>query len=861
MKKYIIIIIMVFTLCLVSCKEKTVSVTLNLDGGTLNEPLEFTVKEKGTYDLPTPEKPGYRFVGWFTKTKQQYDKNTKFTEDVRLYAKWEEATYTITYNLSDDEKLYTLDDYTYENVVNNFLKDYGLFSKLAINKENFYKLATKPLFTDNGMFTDEKMVEKWNWFLVYIKSCSASYVSREIEKGLLGSSETINEKYIFQEIHGFLNKTKATNYSKTNPSANYADETVINGYKNILEQVYIQDPTEYKLGEEHNLNIPIKEGQYNFIGWSCNGKIIDSITEDMYGDLVLTPVWEGPYYEIEFNLNGGQFKEYFNIYQGSDNELELPTPVKSGLVFMGWFDEEGTRYYSLAPNTTGNLSLTAKWGKGYCYVSYYNYDNTLIEKVEVEIGKPTPYKPLGEYAGLQLEWFNNDNIYDFNQPVNNNMELFARWAAIEEIIDKMYPENITDGLNIISEYTVEGKKIEIFWESASNFINVYSGEVRRPSANIDVKIQGEFSIGNEVMYHSFTIPLEPIVFESLEGKQVSFGYFANYLTNFDENDVVGTVDVIINGFARVTSSYSIDMSEIRGSLNKLLAVREKGVRVLLCTGAYGAACKVYSDAASTEEGRKILARNLVAKVVEFGFDGIDIDWEYPGYETGRSVEVDRVNYTLLMQEIRDQLDEVNPNYLLTAAIPGGSDGWRRYELKKLNKIFDYIQLMTYDLQSSSKVSHHTPLLYNDVSTVYGSVSTTIQIFTREGVSANKLVVGIAFYGRVYELSTAPTDLKDLLGWKYIKKVGDHLTYSDIYKYYIAKAPEDPTIHVLYDEIAKAPYIYDEDAKLFISYDDPTSVLAKCNYAKENNLGGVMFWEYYEDNTKQLLGAIKQGMKS
>lgn len=861
MKKYLLILTLFLTMCLVGCKEKTVSVTLDPDGGSLDAPLTFTVPEKGTYELPTPEKPGYRFVGWFTKTKQEYTNSTQFVEDVTLTAKYEEATYSIKYDLKDDEKIYTLEDYTHENVVNDFLKDYGLYSKLIIDKENFYKLATKALFSDNGMFTDELMLEKWYWLLVYIKSSSPSYVKVEIDKGLSGNITSLNEKYIFQELHGFLNKVKSTKYSTSKPSADYSKESVLNEYTDIIEELYVTTPTEYKLGDTYELTIPVKEGQYRFKGWSVDGKIIESITEEMYGDLVLTPVWEGPFYQINFDLEGGKFTNYFNLYQESNSEITLPTPSKTGVVFMGWFDEEGNRYYSLKPNTTGDISLSAKWGKGYCYVNYYNYDNTLIERVEIEIGKTAPSRQLGEYAGLSLDWFENDNIYDFNSIVKGDLNLYARWTAIESIINQMYPENITDGLNITSSFEVDGKNIEIFWECASNFINVYSGEVRLPSCHVDVKIQGEFSIGSDIMYHAFTIPLEPITFPSLEGKKPAFGYFANYLSNFDANDIVGTLDVVINGFARITKTYAVDMSEIRGSLNKILAVREKGIRVLLCTGAYGAACQVYSDAASTEEGRKKLAANLVAKVVEYGFDGIDVDWEYPGYESTRSLEEDRANYTLLMQEIRDQLDEINPDYLLTAAIPGGSDGWRRFELKKLNDIFDYIHLMTYDLQSSAKVSHHTPLLYSDVSTVYGSVSSTIQIFTREGVSSDKLVVGIAFYGRTYVLSTPPTDLKDLLGWKYIKSVGDHLTYSDIYKYYITKADEDPTIHIFYDEVAKAPYIYDEEERLFISYDDPTSILAKCAYVKENNLGGVMFWEYYEDNTKQLLGAIKEGMKS
>ena len=150
-------------------------------------------------------------------------------------------------------------------------------------------------------------------------------------------------------------------------------------------------------------------------------------------------------------------------------------------------------------------------------------------------------------------------------------------------------------------------------------------------------------------------------------------------------------------------------------------------------------------------------------------------------------------------------------------------------------------------------------MYNAYSTFYGSVSTTVNTFINEGVSPNKLVVGIAFYGRVYTLQKAPDSLDKIMGCTYVKESGSHTTYTNIYRYYISQAENDPNIHVLYDEVAKAPYIYVESSKTVISYDDPTSIKAKCQYALDNNLGGVMFWEYWEDTTGQLLQAIKEGM--
>lgn len=861
MKKYFVLIMLLVSACLISgCKKKMVSIELNLKGGTLEtEELIYQVEKKSTFDFPIPVKPGYRFTGWKTASGELVDSSTKIKEDLVLYATWEDAIYTITYSLQEDEKILALNEYTIDNVIDDFIKDYNVYSKIVADKENFYSTATAPLFSNNGMFTNSILLAKWNWLLVYIKNVCPSYVGIELEKGLTNNLSNINEKYIMQELDGFVNQKISSAYSKTKTSSNYGDEKVINEYHTVLNEVYIETKTTYEYGDSFSLNFPVKEGNYRFIGWSCNGQIITEVNESTFGDLVLTPVWDGVYNQIHYNLDGGKFESYFELYKTSDQKISLPTPIKSGKVFMGWFDEEGNRYYSLDAGTTGEINLKAKWGAGYCYVYYLDYNNELIEKVEIEIGQTAPIKSAGEYEGNSLEWYDNDHIYDFSTVVKKDLYLYAKWDFIETIIKEMFPEDLSQGLNVIENYTYNDQQVEIFWLSSSFFIDVYTGAVRLPSTNATATIEGEFTMGNQVMTHSFTIELEPITFPSLKGKQVAFGYFVNSLIGFNENDVLGTLDVLIHGFARVSNTYSLDLSEVKGSMKSILAVRSKGVRVLLCTGAYGAAAKVYSDAASTESGRKTLAKNLVDAVIEYGYDGIDIDWEYPGYETGRKTEVDRANYTLLIEEIYNQLKAVNKDYLLTAAIPGGSSGYVRYDLRSLNKYFDYIQLMTYDLQSSNQVTHHTPLLYDSKTTVHGSVSSTINTFKNEGVSPSKLVVGIAFYGRVYTLSLDPGGVDKVLGYKNIKESGNHMPYTDIYRYYITQAENDSNIHVLYDEAAKAPYIYVTTSKTVISYDDPQSIKDKCQYAIDNNLGGVMFWEYWEDRTGQLLQAIKEGM--
>ena len=84
MKKTIVLMLLVLSLCLITgCKKKMVTVTLDLKGGTLpTEQLVYETPKKETFNFPTPEKPGYRFKGWFTRSGEQYDSSTKILEDV-----------------------------------------------------------------------------------------------------------------------------------------------------------------------------------------------------------------------------------------------------------------------------------------------------------------------------------------------------------------------------------------------------------------------------------------------------------------------------------------------------------------------------------------------------------------------------------------------------------------------------------------------------------------------------------------------------------------------------------------------------------------------------------------------------------
>jgi len=168
---------------------------------------------------------------------------------------------------------------------------------------------------------------------------------------------------------------------------------------------------------------------------------------------------------------------------------------------------------------------------------------------------------------------------------------------------------------------------------------------------------------------------------------------------------------------------------------------------------------------------------------------------------------------------------------------------------------DYVNVMSYDFKEGgdSLSGHHTNLLGSPDDPSHRSTDQAIKDFEAAGVPAAKLVVGIAFYGHgwkmktddnhgLYRPSTGPFRVHG--GYTYIK---DSLVGQDGY-------------HRYWDRKAKAPYLFQPQEKIFISYDDERSVKAKCKYTEKNQLAGVMFWEYFADRKGYLLNEIDKTLK-
>ncbi|MGK9251864.1 MULTISPECIES: glycosyl hydrolase family 18 protein [Paenibacillus] len=268
-----------------------------------------------------------------------------------------------------------------------------------------------------------------------------------------------------------------------------------------------------------------------------------------------------------------------------------------------------------------------------------------------------------------------------------------------------------------------------------------------------------------------------------------------------------------------------------GKLAQLVSLKSKNpnLKVLVSVGGWGRSAS-FPAAAATEASRTAFANSAVSYIRANKLDGIDIDWEYPG-------SGDRANYTLFIQKLRSVLDSASSadgrsanKYQLTAAVGASDYGLGNIDIAAVIPSFDFLNVMTYDLQNGAN-THHTAL-YNSPMASY-SVDSAIKLLKGKGAPAAKLVAGGAFYSH---------------------GSGDY-TYDELKASYINKNGWTRQ----WDSTARAPYLTNSSGG-FLSYDDAESLTGKVNYVKSGGLGGIMFWEYGQNMNGELLEAIYQAMK-
>lgn len=320
------------------------------------------------------------------------------------------------------------------------------------------------------------------------------------------------------------------------------------------------------------------------------------------------------------------------------------------------------------------------------------------------------------------------------------------------------------------------------------------------------------------------------------------------------NYPIEKLDQIIYSFLHLKGNeLAVDNAEDSLSLLQIAALKKEypGLKVLVALGGWGG-CETCSEIFSTEENRKTFALSVISLLKKYNVDGLDLDWEYPaisGYPGHSYKPEDKQNFTALVQELRSAMGN---DYELSFAA-GGSDRFliNSVEWDKVMPMFDRVNLMSYDLVGgfSGSTGHHTPLFSNPDQ--QSSANDAIQFLDSIGVPMEKIVIGGAFYARMWE-NVANENNGLYQSGKFLKAI----SYPELDD--ILSTSNDFT--TFWDSTSMAPYAYSESLGQFATYDDPRSLAAKVQYVKEKKLGGIMFWELRNDKKQNgLLNAIYESV--
>ena len=511
----------------------------------------------------------------------------------------------------------------------------------------------------------------------------------------------------------------------------------------------------------------------------------------------------------------------------------LPIPSKTGYKFVGWYDNSefmGDKYTTI--NTSSNVVLYAKW-KTDVVSAALDYVSDIVTSYTVDTIPST-------FNGQMVSYKSSDsNLYTIKDGKGYTNRQYQTHQKQVVTITVSYQDG-----------TVEEKEIQID--------PVLYDEMNHPKAVY-------FAVGSANSYKKYS--------ERYNSEGTLFS------DKFKEN-----MDLVYYAFAVPQTDGTLTINTTY--IEEVMKLKNDGIRVtLVIDGANSAPLKAMVKLCDDDTTRAKFVRNILDLVTTYNFDGVDVDWEFPGILSSQAgyekytTAVDIKNLNSLLRELRagfNQLQDANgSNYLLSVATPPTDWGVDRYDYVTINEVCDYVNMMSYDLNKTSNASHLTHVYQPSNSYSYKfCCDFGVGYYTSLGLEKSKIILGCAAYGKAYKVtgSSPNSKLPGLGATATLGQVqgyglaGQAITWNSGTIYYtgIQTLIESGnfTQYNEYNNNGKlvGSYLYSSTDNYFITYDSVLSVTEKCKYAQANNGMGVMVWAYGEDATDTIVNTICDNLK-